>query len=493
MLDENLPTYRFRPSTENPQNTLLYFTHNGSDPSPEYLLKRPIPSASPNQYALGLLDVQYASILYAEILLKPDWSQPTLSAAEVRANGGSPVSVAQTPSSFPISLYNPDQTVQVTYKQGSWSKDTWEFEVPERSFKQPSKSKIDQDSSEVLSDLVSKVNFKWKRDGRMNRDMTCYMSGKTVGGKKNKEPDITIALFKGGKTEGALAIYEPNLARVDVEDRKGLEVVLLLSAEVIRDLYLSQRQDPFNTAGAPPPTKTTNGNGKAAAKLPAQSSPGPSASGGGAAMSGALANAQPSSSQPGAMDARRKAEIDSETQKLKSLAASEQRQRDRERQDREEQERIKKMLDAEEAERKRRQAEEIEKETERLRKEYGIDGQTPSLPPRRDQNGGASSGPSSRPQPPARPVSVGPSPTQGPTQVTFMQPPPQQQQQPPSQQQQNGGGGRGRLTKFLNSPYAGPAGASVSGFFGGGRSQAQQQKEEDERKKKAKKKRSVHF
>jgi hypothetical protein len=50
------------------------------------------------------------------------------------------------------------------------------------------------------------------------------------------------------------------------------------------------------------------------------------------------------------------------------------------------------------------------------------------------------------------------------------------------------GGRRQKLNQFLQtSPYAGPAAASVSGFFGGGA------RTEEEKQKKMKKKRSVHF
>ena len=201
MLDENLPTYRLQPSSDNPLHTLLYFAHNGSESSAEYLLKRPDRTTARNQYALGLLDVHYPSVVYAEVLVKPEWTQPSLSAAEVRANGAtSPVPL--TPDSFAISLYNPDQAVVVRHRPGSWNKsEAWELEVPERSFKLPSASRIDQDSSGTqIVDLTPKVVFRWKRDGRLSKDMTCYMSGRSVGGKKSKEPDITVAMFRAGKT-----------------------------------------------------------------------------------------------------------------------------------------------------------------------------------------------------------------------------------------------------------------------------------------------------
>ena len=505
VLDDNLPIYRFRASSDDPLTSLLYYTHMGSEPTAEYLLRRPPPSQSRNRYALGLFHVQYASVLYAEALVTPEWSQPTLSAAEVRANGGTPVAAAQTPQSFSVSLYNPDSTVAVRQaNSSSWSKDAWEFEVPERSFKMPSASRIDQDDlGPAVADLVPRVHFRWKRDSRMSRDMTCYMSGRTVGGQKSKEPDITVALFKGGKTEGAVAIYEPNMARVEVEDRKGLEMVLLLSAEIIRDLYLAPRPDPFNTAGAAPPasavtttttttTTTTQGGRKSSSPGPQktlQKQPTVPA----AVMSGAISDAKPpapppSSSKP---DTRRQADVDAEKKRLQALVEQEkEKTRERERRDREEQERIRKMLEREEQEERARRQREIDQETERLRREYGVQEQqqqqgrrprsppSPNLPPR-PMNGPVMSGAGfasagGGPVQPPRPQSVGPA---GPMSSND------------HVHSQSNGGRRQKFGQFLqSSPYAGPAAASVSGFFGGGNSS-----KEEEKRKKAKKKRSVHF
>ncbi|PNY28947.1 Uncharacterized protein TCAP_01131 [Tolypocladium capitatum] len=483
MLDENFPTYRLQPSSDNPLHTLLFFTHNGSEPSAEYLLKRPSQTAARNQYALGLLDVHYPSVVYAEVLVKPEWTQHSLSAAEARANGAtSPVPL--TPDSFAISLYNPDQAVVVRHRPGGWNKsEAWEFEIPERSFRLPSASRIDQDSSETqIVDLAPKFVFRWKRDGRLSRDMTCYMSGRSVGGKKSKEPDITVAMFRAGKNEGAVTIYEPNMARVEVEDRKGLEVSFILSAEVIRDLYLVPRHDPFNAAAGPAQTHvsgpTKNSNPRPAASSSSQVA---FASG---ALGDVLPGPPPASSSPPGRDARQQAEIDAETKRLQAMVAEENHKaRERERQDLEEQKRIKKMLEQEDKERRRREAD-VERETERLRREYGVQapnasGSSPALPPRHNQQqgqqqqlhhpgggrygapGGHSSPPPQPPQPP-RPNSVGPRPE-------------------PS------AGGRRKtsnpLGMFMQAPHGGPAGAGVSGFF--------HRSEED--KKKVQKKRSVHF
>ena len=384
MLDENLPTFRLQPSADNPQHTYLYFTHNGSEPAAEYVLKRPTASESRHQYAVGLLDVHYASVIYGEVVVRPEWSQPSLSAAELRAhNGVSPPPIPQTPESFAISLYNPDQSIAVRHHTGGWKGgDSWEFEVPERSFRVPSASEIDKDRGGAVAELAPKALFRWKRDGRLSKDMTCYMCGRTVGGKKNKEPDITVALFRAAKTESFVTIYEPNMARVDVEDRKGLEVALILGAEVVRDLYLAPRQDTFNTGGAPPPV--------AHATRP---------------------NAQPPPPPPPPM-ASGALGVDTETKRLQDMVAHESRQA-RDQRDAEEQQRIRQMLDREENDRRRREAE-VERETERLRQQYGVrptppvPNANPSLPPRQNQfyaSGGAG-WPGTAPPP--RPSSVGP-------------------------------------------------------------------------------------
>ncbi|KAM0250308.1 hypothetical protein ACHAP5_002369 [Fusarium lateritium] len=492
MLDENLPTYRFKTSSENPLNNILYFSHNGSDPAPEYLLKRPSPSDADGQYALGIFDSQNTSVIYAEVGVKPDWVAPTLSAAEIRAqNGNPPPKTPATPESFAVSLYNPDQAVAVKQHPGSWGKtDIWEFELPERSFKLPSASQIDQEHRPPITELVPKVVFRWKRDGRLSKDMTCYMTGRNVGGKKSKEPDITVAFFRA-KHDSIMTIYEPNMARVEIEDRRGLEITLLMSAETIKDLYLNPSQDPFHLLAS------TNGRRRQNSRPAADSSTGPT-------MTGALNNNRPSSpprtqapAQPSNNNAQREAEVEAETRRLQAMVAEEERKRlEREKQEEDERKRIQKMLETEEQERLKRDAE-VDKETERLRREYGMAGQefddptspeqtSPSLPPRPQfASGPANNAPPNSSNLPQRPYSVGPTPN-GQPQPTFFAPPPSQAK--PSQPGPSENGkkrhGLGGLLQGA-APYAGPAAASVSGFFSS-------RKDEDKRKK-VHKKRSVHF
>ncbi|RGP61432.1 hypothetical protein FSPOR_9960 [Fusarium sporotrichioides] len=476
MLDENLPTYRFKASSENPLNNILYFSHNGSDPSPEYLVKRPSPSDANGQYALGMFDSLNTSVIYAEVGVQPEWVAPTLSAAEIRAqNGNPPPKTPTTPDNFAVSLYNPDQNIAVKQHPGSWGKsDIWEFELPERSFKLPSASQIDQEDRPSITELVPKVVFRWKRDGRLSKDMTCYMTGRNVGGKKSKEPDITVAFFRA-KHDSILTIYEPNMARVEIEDRRGLEITLLMSAETIKDLYLNPSQDPFNLL------TSSNGRRRQNSRPAANSSTGPT-------MTGALNNNRPPSppraqtaQQAPNNNAQRQAEVEAETKRLQAMVAEEERKRlEREKEEEEERKRIQKMLETEEQERRKREAE-VDQETERLRREFGMAGQdfdnqtsaghpSPPLPPRPQFSSGAL---------PARPNSVGPAPS-GRPQPNFA-PPPSQPQPGPSEN----GKKRHGLGGLLQGPYAGPAAASVSGFFSS-------RKDEDKRKK-VQKKRSVHF
>lgn len=503
MLDENLPTFQFKQSSENPLSSVVYFTQNGSEPAPEYVFKRADPSnpAARRKYAVALTDPFAPDVVYAEVVVEPEWSQPTLSAAEVRAqqqNGAaSTAPQPMIPDNFTIYLYNPDQAVSVKYNPGSLTKsDTWEFEMLTQSFKMPSNSQLDRQTQNgsPVADFRPRIMFRWKKEGR--KDMSCFNVGKSVGKHKSKEPDITVALFKQGRAT-AVTVYEPNLQRIDMEDRKGLDIVLVLGAEVIRDLYLApdKRPDLFNVGATGPLPISKRKNSR-----PSPPPAGPTMAG---ALGPSAPQAQPlmstanvaasSSARPGA------AAIDAETERLKAMvereekerqAAKQREDRERERRDREEQKRIKQMLEEEEKEKRRREAE-IAKETERLRKLYGTEGQdlsagrppvqqhqgSPPLPGRPQFQQGGGRPPQQQQQqqqqrpnfapPPQRPTSVGPG--TGPFHSSTLNnlfagrpsgPPPQQGQSGPS---------RPGRTKPNQGPYlsgANPA-AAVSGFFSG--------------------------
>ncbi|KAI0975998.1 hypothetical protein F4678DRAFT_415503 [Xylaria arbuscula] len=399
MLDENLPTFYFRQPSNNSLSTNLYFTRNGSEPNAEYTLQRLDPALpqAKNKYAIALADVSAQGVIFAEVLIEPQFQQPSLSAAEIRARNGAPPSPAPViPESFTVQLYNPDQQVIVKGEKSMWmGKESFEFEIPQQTFRIPSASQVDrQQNDPVASSLTPKIMFKWKRESKFSKDMTCYMTGRSVGGKKSKEPDITVALYKHGR-ETAITIYEPNLQRVEVEDRKGLEIVLLLSGEVIREIYLTPGRDSFNIGGAP---SSKRRNSKPLAPSPA-GSPNPDVY----TMTSGIGTSVP-------------AKVNSPiTQQPTPPQEGGFNDREREKTEKAEQKRIKKMLEDEEKERRRRESA-IEKETERLRKEFGMEGQNygpkPNLPPRPAPYAGNDAGPSrpalhlQTPAPPPRPLSA---------------------------------------------------------------------------------------
>ncbi|KUJ22104.1 uncharacterized protein LY89DRAFT_681430 [Mollisia scopiformis] len=483
MLDENLPTFYLKPSSDNPLSSTIFLSEHGSELQPEYTLRRPDPKlpGSKNCYAVALYDSYNPEVLYAEVLVHPEWQAPTLSAAEIRAqNGIPPPPVPIVPNQFAVQLYNPDQQVMVRQIPGTtFTPAHWEFEMPQTSFRTPSASALDRSQSDpAASDITPKISFKWKRDGKLSKDISCFLYGKSTDGKKNKDPDIVVAMYKNSN----LTVYQPNMHRVEVEDTKGLEVVLILGAAVIKDIYFNASRELFNI-GAPgvnaPPVNTKRKNsGPVIAGKPATPP----------VMSGAVLpprtavpasqippqqpprHAQQSISRPPAADPRTQWEIDAETERLKKVVEAEDKAR--EKAERAEEKRIRKMLEQEEKEARKRQAEvdkETERETERLRKQYGVPAAaaagpsvsfSPSLPQRPQQQGMPQwqSAPHSQPPPVMRPQSTPSGP--GPSVNTWLQRPAQ------------------NSSPYLQAPGNGTA--SSSGFFGLGG-------------KKMQKKRSVFF
>lgn len=185
------------------------------------------------------------------MLAKPGWSHPTLSQEEIRKNGGVPPPPQPIfPDQFAIQLYNPDTQIIVKEQKTKWSgTQSWEFSIPQVTFRTPSASTLDRTQNDPSADATTpRVNFVWRKEGRYGKDMTCYLTGKStdlVGkkAKKSKEPDIAVALFTMLKE---MTIMEPNLYRIEIEDYKGLEVVLLLSAAVIRDMFINSQREAFH-------------------------------------------------------------------------------------------------------------------------------------------------------------------------------------------------------------------------------------------------------
>jgi hypothetical protein len=306
-----------------------------------------------------LTDAFNAEVIYAEVLLIPEWTQPSLNADQIRQNGGVPPPPEPIlPTEFVIQLYNPDQQVVIKHKPATWnSAASWEFDMPQQTFRPPSFSALDRSQSDpAASDITPRIRLIWKKDGKLSKDLVCFQSGKSLNPdgtkKKNKEPDITVAIFKALRE---VTLYEPNLVRVDIEDVKGLEVVLLLGSIVIRDVYFGNMKETFNLAER----KTSNSSQKAGASnpnpllIPTTHSP-------------PAVPIRPARVPP--TDPRTQWELENETANLRKHAAEEERQRRRKEQEAENE--VRRMVEAEEREARRKQAE-IDKETARLINIYG--------------------------------------------------------------------------------------------------------------------------
>lgn len=476
MLDEALPSKRARRSCEpGPANSpaafflkpaadkikhheAFYFTQNGSEPDATYALTHvdPASNAAKNTYAVALFDSHSPDILYGEVLSKPGWTQPTLSQDEIRKNGGVPPPPQPIfPTEFAIQLYNPDQQVIVKQQTSKWSGTvSYEFSMPQTSFRTPSSSSLDRSQNDPGADAATpQINFVWRKEGRIGKDMTCYLTGKSTDptgkkAKKSKEPDIAIALFSGLKE---MTIMESNLYRVEMEDYKGLEVVILLGAAVIRDLFFSNPREsyhvfdpnlrgargrkgssPLEPANITPPVMTPQPppQPQRPAQRPLQPAQGPAVKGlyNQPSRNNAKRSSLPplqTNNQPGPrLDPRAQWEIEAETARLKAQVEAEAREqrrqeeinrRARRKQEEEEERKTRQFLENEERarrqvekERRRRQAE-VDKETERLRRQFGDQTNLlPPAPPQQRHSAPLLQGPWQRPSPAPAPAPAPP-------------------------------------------------------------------------------------
>lgn len=272
--------------------------------------------------------------------------------------------------------------------------------MPQRTFRVPSASTLDRTQSDPsAADVTPKLRFSWRKDGKLSKDLSCLLHGKTSTipdtRSKSREPDITVALFQGLKE---LTLYEPNLYRVEMEDFKGLEVVLLLAAVAIRDIFFGPAKEAFHiTAGGPAAVGTRPQATPAGGKYPKTQA------------AGAMPNSKPSPPRLAIPDSKSPA---SQARKRQDELAAEEARRTQE------------LLAAEKRSRQKarhqRQAE-VDNETKRLQQIYGREEQQarqqksnpdlsprPHLPPRH-------SGPS-RPYPHQYSQSYTHLPAQGPPQ-----------------------------------------------------------------------------
>lgn len=245
--------------------------------------------------------------------------------------------------------------------------------MPQQSFRKPSTSALDRTQSDpAASEITPKLGFRWKKEGKLSKDWVCSLSGKSSnpdGSKRrNREPDITIGLFRHFKE---ITIYEPNLSRVEMEDPKGLEVVLLLGAIVIREVFSSNMREAFNITESSRRSSIENATSTSPLASPTASSPPPRRHAQMTSTPGLPATAQaqqPSSSRPPPTDPRSQWELDAETARLRQ--AQEAEERAGRKAEHAETKRVKRMLDEEERKAREKQKE-IDRETERLKRLYG--------------------------------------------------------------------------------------------------------------------------
>ncbi|KXT06020.1 hypothetical protein AC578_1312 [Pseudocercospora eumusae] len=471
MLDENLPAFFLKPSSTNIKHHRdFYLSQHGSDPAPAYLLQNADPSSTnlthKNCYGAALFDAYNPDVLFGEAMARPNWTQPTLSQEEIRRNGGiAPPPQPVLPTDWVIQLYNPDQQVRIEVKEGKWgASDSYEFSMPVCSFRTPSASNLDRGQSDPASLAITpKLNFVWRKESKLGKDLTCYMTGKSsdqaTKKKSKRDPDIAIALWRSMRE---LTIYEPNIQRLEIEDPKGLEVVLLLSAVVLKDLYFGSKdsmRDVFNISDIPNERKLSGGgrklsNPNRAANAvsivgnPALSHHPPSMYGAPVTTSPAPArndanrNALPrletrppgqqpppvrrQSHPPPMADPRSQWSLDAETARLKAQQEAEakaeaRRRREREKADEAEAKRLQRQIEQEEKVARRKQAE-IEKETERLRKLYGVPPQQQQPNTSRPSSGRRYGGSGLAPIPQGRPSASSSAPPPGGSNALYMQP-----------------------------------------------------------------------
>ncbi|TKA49857.1 hypothetical protein B0A55_12760 [Friedmanniomyces simplex] len=435
------PTFFLKASTSGAKHQQNFFlSHHGSEPAPAYVLQHADPaSLSPahkNCYAAALFDSYNPEILFGEVLARPGWTQPTLSQEEIKRNGGVPPPPQPIlPNGFVIQLYNPDQQVRVELKEGKWGgSDHYEFSMPIATFRTPSASNLDRGQSDPASLAITpKVHFAWRKESKLGKDLTCFMTGKSTDPKEKKkskrDPDIAIALWRSMRE---LTVYEPNLSRVDIEDPKGLEIVLLLSAVVIKDLYFGNRdnmRETFNISGLPSERKLSGGGRKLSnpqqtfsivgAPNPLHSHPPQPAAPVTRTPNEHKRTALPTlqtmppiadpprqrRAPPPIADPRAQWELDAETARLKAQAEAEareeqQRRRNREKADELEAKRLQKQIEEEDRQARRKHAE-VDRETDRLRKKYGVQAvpQRPGPPPQSQSSSSRSSNRSHHMQP----------------------------------------------------------------------------------------------
>ncbi|KAF8246544.1 hypothetical protein K440DRAFT_631056 [Wilcoxina mikolae CBS 423.85] len=231
-LDENFPTYHFTyadSKSPSPTTTHITFTANGSPSQQLYTLSRA--SSPANTYTISLLDAHFPSITYATLTTTLTFAPSTDSAPRV-----------VLPKDFTLHLFAPDSSIAFTHHHSALRGSYWEFSLPKHSFPPPSNSALDATYTPPVTDTL---RFRWRKEGGVlsRSQLKCSL----VSG--NDEPDIALAMYAGVGDKagrGELVVYESNFRRVEMEDLRGLEMVMLLGARIINDVWFLPTAMIFN-------------------------------------------------------------------------------------------------------------------------------------------------------------------------------------------------------------------------------------------------------
>lgn len=389
-LDINLPTFHLAPRPREPFITTLSYSSNGTSPQATYV--KTISTEEQNVYNTTLHDAFVPDILYASITAHPE-----IHPSAATSPGGTPADPKiLLPSEFAISLFNPDSTVILEHHHSALRGTYWEFTLPKTSFLPPTSSKLDAASAAAAIAHLPRATFRWRKEGGLmtRPQLRCSLvspanlpsvPGTASSSKKAgaNEPDIPIAMFLGlgeKKGIGEITIIQSNLKRVEVEDLKGLEVVLLLSAMAIGDIWFQPTNQMFNlnppirgsasgtarrknsmplSAAAPTPT--------VAVSAPEPRSPPTTSPQHGKPPPGNASFAARFQQQQQSHQRRHSTPMDVDAEYSRRLQEEEERRR---RIAEKEQEEIRKMLAEEESRERRKREEDVNRETERLKRIY---------------------------------------------------------------------------------------------------------------------------
>lgn len=287
---------------------------------------------------------------------------------------------------------------------------------------------------------------------------------------------------------GEITIYQSNLKRVEVEDLKGLEVVLLLSAMAIGDIWCLPTNQMFNLnppirGGAGGTSRSRKNSFPLVASPPAVTVSAPtqpqlpttSPQHGHPPANASFAARFQQQQQQQAHQRRHSTPPDPDGEYARRLHEEAERQRKLAEQ---EQEQIRRMLAEEEARERRRREEEVNLETERLRHMYEQERQEHMARGARNAQSQRVSS-QSRPPAPPRPVSQQRPPQQRPTVVggsSGMRPP-----------SVGGSGGRTGALKVEEGKKLNSRKSFLGLRFGGSSDDRGKEKEKDKRKKLLKK------